>query len=181
MRTICVNSTGRVIGEVLIPGQVSRSHENNCHSVAENHLCRCESDRREIEGAQFPLERQMHVHIADSSESIALEVRETRYTPLVRTQGMRRRSSSVLSHLLNKMTTSRGERMPMLSWSTSRGERKDERMPREMRVWDLVGDKARFSDTKEENGSGGGEEGASEEDGFDQNQSLVKKIITVWE
>ena len=73
MRTICVNSTGRVIGEVLIPGQVSRSHENNCHSVAENHLCRRESDHREIEGAQFPLERQMHVHIADNSESIALD------------------------------------------------------------------------------------------------------------
>ena len=31
------------------------------------------SDQREIEGVQFPLERQMHVHIADGSESIALD------------------------------------------------------------------------------------------------------------
>ena len=44
-----------------------------------------------------------------------------------------------------------------------------------------MGDKARFSDTKEENGSGGGEEGASEVDGSNHNQSLVKKLITVWE
>ncbi len=45
-----------------------------------------------------------------------------------------------------------------------------------------MGDEARFSDhTREKDGSGGGEEGASEEDGSNHNQSLVKKLITVWE
>ena len=62
-----------MIGGVLIPRQVSRGHQRNGHGVAENHLDRRGSDRREIEGAQFPLERQMHVHIADNSESIALD------------------------------------------------------------------------------------------------------------
>ncbi len=62
-----------MIGGVLIPGQVSRGHESDCHDVAEHHLCCRGSDRREIEGAQFPLKRQMHVHIVDSSESIALD------------------------------------------------------------------------------------------------------------
>ncbi len=62
-----------MIGGVLIPRQVSRGHQRNGHGVAENHLDRRGSDRREIEGAQFPLERQMHVHIADGSERISLD------------------------------------------------------------------------------------------------------------
>ena len=44
-----------------------------------------------------------------------------------------------------------------------------------------MGNEARFSDTREKDDSGGGEEGASEEDGSNHNQSLVKKLITVWE
>ncbi len=44
-----------------------------------------------------------------------------------------------------------------------------------------MGNEARFSDTREEDGSGGGKESASEEDGSNHNQNLVKKMITVWE
>ena len=62
-----------MIGGVLILGQVSRGHESDCHGVAEHHLCCCGSDRHKIKGAQFPLERKMHVHIANGSESIALD------------------------------------------------------------------------------------------------------------
>jgi hypothetical protein len=124
-----------VIGGVLIPGQVSRGHESDCHGVAEHHLCRRGSDRREIEGAQFPLERQMHVHIADGSESIVLDGGKG---DEVHALGAYARNEAEklfgVAGLAEQNDDVARERMPMSPWSASRGERKDERMLRETRV-----------------------------------------------
>lgn len=56
---------GGMVGSVLVLGEIPRGHERDGNGVAENHLYGGGSDRSEVEGAELPLERQMHGHVAN--------------------------------------------------------------------------------------------------------------------
>lgn len=64
------NPPSGMIGRVLLLSQVPSSHKRNSHGVAKYHLDRSGSDRRQIEGTQLPLQRQMHIHVASVGQGI---------------------------------------------------------------------------------------------------------------
>lgn len=66
------------------------------------------------------------------------DVTEIIKAPFAFAQGRRRSSSSVFPDLLKRTRISAGPRIPMSPWSASTGERNEDRMPRETRVWEIL-------------------------------------------
>lgn len=62
---------GRMIGGVLLLGEIASGHESNSNRVSKHHLDSSGGDRSEIEWTKFPLERKVNIHVAERGESIA--------------------------------------------------------------------------------------------------------------
>ncbi|KAM1412505.1 hypothetical protein ACFXTO_025224 [Malus domestica] len=60
------------IGGVLFFGETFGAHERDRDGVAEDHLDGGGGDRSQIEGAEFSLHWQMHVHVAERGKGIAV-------------------------------------------------------------------------------------------------------------
>ncbi|MED6167077.1 hypothetical protein PIB30_115631, partial [Stylosanthes scabra] len=54
---------GGVVPGVLLLAEVPCSHERDRDGVAEHHLDRGRSDRREVKGTELSLQWQMHIHV----------------------------------------------------------------------------------------------------------------------
>ncbi|KAF9686836.1 hypothetical protein SADUNF_Sadunf02G0031100 [Salix dunnii] len=65
-----------MISRILFLAQIPGSHQRNRDGIPKNHLDRSGSHRSQIKRTQFPLQRQMHIHIANRRESIAFNGRE---------------------------------------------------------------------------------------------------------
>ena len=153
-----------MIRSVLFLGQVPRRHERNSDGITENHLDRRGSDRSEIEGAQFSLQRQMHVHVTNGSERIALNRGEgdqvrafsanarDEAEELVGVAGLAEEDDDVGG----------GENADVAVEGVDGGEEGGADAEGDEGLGDLVGDEAGLADAGEEDGAGGGEEGASE-------------------
>lgn len=61
-----------MISGILFSGQIPGAHERDGHRIPKNHLDRGRCHRRQIKGAELPLQWQMHIHVANPGQSIAL-------------------------------------------------------------------------------------------------------------
>lgn len=62
-----------MVRSILVLGEPFGAHDGGDDGVAEDHLNGRGGDGGEAEGAELPLKRQMHVHVAEGREGVGLD------------------------------------------------------------------------------------------------------------
>lgn len=170
----------RVIGRVLVPRQIPRPHERDRHRVAENHLNRGRSHRRQIERAQLPLQRQMHVQVTHSPQQIVLgrghrdQVRPFRLGAGSQLEQLLRVSG--LAEEDNGVGRTAAENADVAVQGVDRGEEGGANAEGDEGLGDLLGDEARLADAGEEDGALDFEKGLGEYEGLVEIKVMEEEV-----
>lgn len=170
-----------MIGGVLLLTQISGTHKRNSHPIHKNHLDGGVGDGRQIKGAQFSLQRQMHIHIAHSRQRIPLDGSEgdqigpfgprTGYQPDELVGGTRLAEEDE--------EIAMGEDADVAMEGVDGEQKRGSNSEGDEGLGDLVGDKTGLADAGEEDGAGGMEEGAVEGQGLGMINVVEEEVEVV--
>lgn len=172
---------GGVIAGVLLLGQIPGLHERDRDGVAENHLNGGGGDRSQIEGAELPLEGQVHVHVANGGEGIAVDGGDRdQISPLGLGAGDEPEELVGVAGLAKEdEDIARGENANVAVEGVDGGEEGGGDGEGDESLGDLAGDEAGLADAGEEDGAAGVEEGAGEGKGLGEVEVAEEEVEVV--
>lgn len=163
---------------VLLLGEVPGAHERDGDGVAEDHLNGGGGHRSQIEGAELPLQRQMHLHVADGGQGIPLDGCDGDEEGAL---GLGARDEAeelfgVAGLAEEDEDVAGGENADVAVEGVDGGEEAGADAEGDEGLGDLVGHEAGLADAGEEDGAGGLEEGAGECEGLGEVQVLEEEV-----
>lgn len=170
-----------MIGGVFLFGQIARAHQRNGHSIPKNHLDGSGGHRRQIKGAQFALERQIDIHIANPSKHIALDGGDRdkigTLSPSAGNEAEEFLGVAGLAEEYKNVAGIQNADIPMEG--IERGEEGGADAEGDEGLGDLAGDEAGLADAGEEDGAGGIEEGEGEVEGLGEVEIVEEEVEVI--
>lgn len=153
-----------MVRSVLVAAEILGDHQRNRHGVSEHHLDSGGGDGGQIEGAQFSLERQMHVEIANGHQGIGANRGDAdeKHALSLGAGDEAHELVGVAALAEHDEQIPGGENADVAVERVERGEEGGLDAERDERLGDLLGDEAGLADAGEENGALSIEEGVGE-------------------
>lgn len=172
---------GGVIGGVSLLTQIPGAHQGDGDGIPENHLDRGRGDGGEVERAQLPLQRQIHVHVATALQQVLLGGRDGDQERAFRAGAGHQPQEllGVARFAEEDEDVAVGEDADVAVEGVDGGQEAGADAEGDEGLGDLVGDEAGLADAGEEDGAAGAgfeEEGLGEAEGLGEVEVVEEEV-----